>query len=686
VSLRLQLLAVGLLTLVLPWTGFRYVKEMEAALRAGLEQSLLGSAGTVAAALEEQGAALCIPPQCAAQRPGVTIYATTLAQEPELDGARDDVWGPALDAGLPIGGDPGGHRLAAGVYGRFLYLYVSTADRDLVYQRLPGQTPYGDRIVLATELPGSDARWWLLNTAAPGAFRAQETGPDAFEPSEVYEARIIGAWQETAGGYALEVRVPLNLLGDSLGVGVIDVDPNGADYTVELAATWDSDTGAPGRFIHERSDLVALLGQFGRAPGRFRVLDSDGWVLAITGRVAPRATGGDGTSPIGRLYRWLLEREDPPYPAEQPSGRVADAAIRRALAGDPATVWFGSGPDREAIVAAAVPIAGPAGVQGAVILEQASEPILTLTNLALVRLMTFTLLATVIVVAGLLGYATWLSLRVRSLARAAETALGPRGEIRTRMPGVRAGDELGALARSFAELLGRLREHTEYLRSLASKLSHELRTPLAVVTTSLDNLEHEVKAPSAEAYLDRLRQGAKRLDAILVAMSEATQLEQAIQETVERTFDLAGVVESCCQAYRGVYAEREIACRREPGEALVGGSGELVAQLLDKLVDNAASFSPPGSRIDVALERTGAEWMLSVTNRGPPLPEKMRGRLFDSLVSIRDQRDGKPHLGLGLHIVALVADFHGGRCDAEDLPDRSGVVFRVWFPGSPTER
>ena len=60
-SLRLQLLAVGLLTLVLPWTGFRYVQEMETALRAGLEQSLLASAATVAAALEEQSTTLCSP-------------------------------------------------------------------------------------------------------------------------------------------------------------------------------------------------------------------------------------------------------------------------------------------------------------------------------------------------------------------------------------------------------------------------------------------------------------------------------------------------------------------------------------------------------------------------------------------------------------------------------------------------
>ena len=92
------------------------------------------------------------------------------------------------------------------------------------------------------------------------------------------------------------------------------------------------------------------------------------------------------------------------------------------------------------------------------------------------------------------------------------------------------------------------------------------------------------------------------------------------------------------------------------------------------------SFSKPGSRIDVALAAAGDELVLSVTNRGPTLPAKMRGRLFDSLVSIREQRDGRPHLGLGLHIVALVADFHGGRCEADDLPDGSGVVFRVVVP------
>jgi signal transduction histidine kinase len=247
------------------------------------------------------------------------------------------------------------------------------------------------------------------------------------------------------------------------------------------------------------------------------------------------------------------------------------------------------------------------------------------------------------------------------------------------MPGAAAGDELGALARSFAELLERLREHTDYLRTLASKLSHELRTPLAVVTTSLDNLEHELGSQQTD-YLKRLRQGTERLDRILAAMSEATELEQAIRETRAAPFDLAAVAASCCAAYRDVYPAREIAYRNYAASATIVGSDELVAQLLDKLVDNAVSFSPPDSRIEVVLASAEDELVLSVANHGPRLPVKMRGRLFDSLVSIREHRDGRPHLGLGLHIVALVADFHGGRCEADDLPDGSGVIFRVWFP------
>ena len=74
----------------------------------------------------------------------------------------------------------------------------------------------------------------------------------------------------------------------------------------------------------------------------------------------------------------------------------------------------------------------------------------------------------------------------------------------------------------------------------------------------------------------------------------------------------------------------------------------------------------------------GKSALLSVSNAGPPLPESARVGLFDSLVSLRPaagKREG--HLGLGLYIVRLVAEAHGGRVRAQNLPGESGVRFEV---------
>ena len=104
------------------------------------------------------------------------------------------------------------------------------------------------------------------------------------------------------------------------------------------------------------------------------------------------------------------------------------------------------------------------------------------------------------------------------------------------------------------------------------------RTPLAVVTTSLDNLEHEVTAGTAQQCLEGLREGTTRLDVIPAAMSEATQLEQAIAETVAEPVDLRAVVASRCNAYRDVDAERAVAYRCATSDTGIVGSGELVAK------------------------------------------------------------------------------------------------------------
>ena len=88
----------------------------------------------------------------------------------------------------------------------------------------------------------------------------------------------------------------------------------------------------------------------------------------------------------------------------------------------------------------------------------------------------------------------------------------------------------------------------------------------------------------------------------------------------------------------------------------------------------------------ISLEPKGNYCHLKVRNTGTRLPETLQDQLFDSLVSVREARDGAMHLGLGLHIVRLVAQAHNGRVEAANLPDGpgqpGGVVFTISLPAS----
>ena len=103
--------------------------------------------------------------------------------------------------------------------------------------------------------------------------------------------------------------------------------------------------------------------------------------------------------------------------------------------------------------------------------------------------------------------------------------------------------------------------------------------------------------------------------------------------------------------------------------------------LLARLEELRLEGGGPVDGIDVQLDADGARARLAVANDGPPVPEGMEGRLFESTVSVRAGGDaGVPHLGLGLYIVRLIAQFHGGGARVENKPDNEGVVVTVALP------
>ena len=143
-------------------------------------------------------------------------------------------------------------------------------------------------------------------------------------------------------------------------------------------------------------------------------------------------------------------------------------------------------------------------------------------------------------------------------------------------------------------------------------------------------------------------------------------------------FALDAAVASAVGGYRDVYPARRFALEVDAGaDYTVEGAPELLIQLLDKLIDNAVSFSEDGDAVDIGVRRDGGMVRVDVSNPGPPLPGHMQGQLFDSMVSVR-QRGENTHLGLGLYVARLIADGHNGRIEARDID--GGVRFSVWLP------
>ncbi|MGB5246827.1 MAG: ATP-binding protein [Woeseia sp.] len=660
-NLKRQLLLVSLLTLVLPWAGCQFIQETETALREGQQQMLAGTAQAIADSLSQ------FPQEFLAfsenAPPGAEqLYAHPLARAPLLDGYFND-WTVDEEAQRTLRGIDGPIRFVLGLQRQQLWLYVRVADNEVVYAQENDDAP-SDRITLVSSNPDGSPLRFVFAAEAPGPIVARQIGGKA-------EQAISGHWQDVPGGYQLEARIPRQLIGPTLGVIVDNVG-----FGRSTARSSSFSGSRPGLLVTPSIFLQSVLNNYAQPGLRLIVTDAEGWRLASAGDVTERAGPGNVRTSgwLRAAYDAIIDpAADASLAAPDVSGREQQPYIAAALNGKATSGWFRLSQSGRAVVAVAQPVWSGNVQTGVLVLQQGTDAILSLTSAALTRLFSFTLLATLVAAGALLGYASWLSQRVRRLSRGARRALDDN-RAHADLPSLSASDEIGDLSRSFASVLKQLGEYNEYLRTLASKLSHELRTPLTIVRSSLDNLEHEPLSDEGRQYTGRARDGVDRLKNILSAMSEASRVEEVIDQAEIENFDLDEVLQSTVSAYRDAWPDRQIAYEKSGAGSEMQGSPELIIQMLDKLVDNAVDFSAPGDTITLRLRADDETLQLDVENPGPPLPEKMRGQLFASMISVRKDGDDA-HLGLGLFIARLIAKSHGGSLQAENTDN--GVCFTV---------
>ncbi|MTI13537.1 ATP-binding protein [Sansalvadorimonas verongulae] len=669
-----QLLLVSLLVFVLPVAGIRWIQEMELTFRDQQTQVLEASLQATAANLSLRGV---LPEPVQAQG---AVYVQPVGVDLVMDGYFEDWQAQQLTSRrYSDDGDPRVQFSAATDGTNFYLAFRIAQSRTTYYNPVGVPLKNGDRVQLSVE-EGSNVQHYTVVTEAPGQVVARFIQHWNGINRVVRENRIRGVWRDTPEGYQLELMMPLAMAGKRFGFRVVSgATEQWVGSTGSNEETVDDELG---QLILPNQHLSRVLDVFLDSDMRLGVIDSAGWQIASTSSFNIHET--HESEPfwlVSWLYRMILSWNHlPDYQNYWRRGGWQNSGLSAALDGQPVVLWTRE--NNRYRLLASLPLVKDGNVVGALIAEQGSQAVLSLASRSFDRLFSLSFLAIVLVSGGLLGYASWLSFRIRKLHQATEQCINKDGRLQARFPASDSADELGELSRSIAAMVTRQGNHTEYLRSLGSKLSHELRTPLAVVRSSLDNLAHEQMGEQGKVYVSRALAGADRLGGLLNNISEATRLENMIADSSHEreTVDLRQMLGDLFQAYSSVYPGTQFKLQNIDEPCRMSIAPELVVQAMDKLVSNAVDFCNDDGAVTLRLENIQGSPVISVENDGPLLPDTPDGQLFDSMFSVRTARGEKLHLGLGLYIVRLVMQAHRGEALARNRLDQTGVVFSLAFP------
>jgi hypothetical protein len=231
-------------------------------------------------------------------------------------------------------------------------------------------------------------------------------------------------------------------------------------------------------------------------------------------------------------------------------------------------------------------------------------------------------------------------------------------------------DELKQLADTFDDLLGRLEGSFQSQRQFVANASHELRTPHATMQVWLD-VALAKPGPAPPHMLDlgeRLRHELDHVDRLLDGLLVLARAQQ-LSATDSSTLPLDTIVLAATAQRAALISGKGLDVRHQqcPG-ARVTGSEMLLARMVGNVVDNAVTHNAPGGWVRIRTGVAGAAARLTVENGSPVLDERDVQALTQPFRRLGTERTGSDRgSGLGLSIVAAIAEMHGGALELHAL-------------------
>ncbi len=254
--------------------------------------------------------------------------------------------------------------------------------------------------------------------------------------------------------------------------------------------------------------------------------------------------------------------------------------------------------------------------------------------------------------------------------------------------------ELDSVAFDIDQLVFKLHSIAKDIRQTAEDNAHSFKAPLATIQASLAPLERALPEDQTRPRraLALIESSMARLKALVNAAQQLDRTTADLIDAPRRSVDLTHVVAEALRRYREMLASRKIfLTRRLDSDAWVRASAGSLETVVENVLDNAISFSPPDGSINVLLTVRHQSVMLQIDDQGPGIDPELIDRIFERYVSLRpeameDDPFAEPdrparHSGLGLWIVRRNVESLGGSVSATNKID-GGLSVRIILPAA----
>jgi len=237
-----------------------------------------------------------------------------------------------------------------------------------------------------------------------------------------------------------------------------------------------------------------------------------------------------------------------------------------------------------------------------------------------------------------------------------------RSGLGERIPLRGTGDEWDGLAENLNSMLDRIGELVETNRQVSDNVAHDLRTPLTRMRGRLERAFNQQL--DLHHYRSLVNDTISDLDEILTTFSSLlriSQIEARDRTAAFRNTDLSEIVREVVELFEPAAEEKAVRLRLSAGESVsVVGDRDLLFDAISNLVDNAIKHGGDRGEVGIAVAQRAAGPVLSISDRGPGIPIEEREHVLRRFYRLERSRN-RPGNGLGLSLVAAVANLHGAR-------------------------